>query len=73
MPSLEKRTSAPQIVHPGSGWPSVALRRWLPVAGPGVGMLTLGLLGCTRSMLSWDEIATVDVVAIYSFREVTRR
>ena len=24
-------------------------------------MLTLGLLGCTRSVLSWDEIATADV------------
>src|SRR4051812_35773557 len=38
-----------------------AWRRWLPAAGPGLLMLALGLLGSTRSVLSWDEIATADV------------
>ncbi|GAA2569295.1 hypothetical protein GCM10010435_49030 [Winogradskya consettensis] len=38
-------------------WPG----RIVPVAVPGLGMLALGLAGATRSMLSWDEIATVDV------------
>src|SRR3954471_22331339 len=60
MLSLEKMTSAPSVAHPWSGRPPAALRRWLPVAGPGLVMFTLGLLGCTRSVLSWDEIATAD-------------
>jgi mannosyltransferase len=60
MHSLGKMTSAPSVAHPRSGRPPAALRRWLPVAVPGLLMLALGLLGCTRSVLSWDEIATAD-------------
>jgi mannosyltransferase len=41
-------------VRPGSG------RRWLPAAGPGLVMLVLALIGATRPVLSWDEIATAD-------------
>jgi mannosyltransferase len=59
--------STPVTVNPPSHLiPSVAVarraavRRWLPVAGPGLLMLALGLLGSTRSVLSWDEIATAD-------------
>jgi mannosyltransferase len=36
-------------------------RRWLPVAGPGIVMLTIGLIHPTRPVLSWDEVATADV------------
>ncbi|GAA2711827.1 glycosyltransferase family 39 protein [Actinoplanes palleronii] len=36
-------------------------RRWLPIAGPGVDMLVIGLIRPTRTVLSWDEIATADV------------
>jgi mannosyltransferase len=36
------------------------VRRWLPAVGPGLLMLALGLLGSTRPVLSWDEIATAD-------------
>jgi mannosyltransferase len=32
-----------------------------PVLGPGLLMLTLGLVGAGRPVLSWDEIATADV------------
>ncbi|BCJ47632.1 mannosyltransferase [Actinoplanes ianthinogenes] len=38
-----------------------AARRWLPVAGPGVVMLILGLTAPARPVLSWDEVATADV------------
>ncbi|GAA2558720.1 hypothetical protein GCM10010435_32250 [Winogradskya consettensis] len=37
------------------------VRRVLPALIPGLTMLVLGLLGATRSVLSWDEIASVDV------------
>jgi dolichyl-phosphate-mannose-protein mannosyltransferase len=55
------------LEHPGSARTpdrrtrdSLRPPRWLPAAGPFVLMLTLGLLGCTRPVLSWDEIATAD-------------
>src|SRR4051812_10089262 len=53
-------TPTPHLVRPALRR-AVAWRRWLPVAGPGRLMMALGLLGCTRSVLSWDEIATADV------------
>jgi mannosyltransferase len=39
---------------------SLLLRRWLPVAVPGLVMLGFGLFQATRPVLSWDEIATAD-------------
>ncbi|MEV6848091.1 hypothetical protein AB0M88_32235, partial [Actinoplanes sp. NPDC051411] len=60
MPISQEVNAAPARVRPaGVPWPA-ASRRWLPVAGPGLLMLVLGLIGSTRSVLSWDEIATAD-------------
>jgi mannosyltransferase len=61
VPTLLNPTSAPGAVGPAALPEPAAARRWLPVAGPGVAMLALGLLGSTRSVLSWDEVATADV------------
>ncbi|GLY02464.1 glycosyltransferase family 39 protein [Actinoplanes sp. NBRC 101535] len=37
------------------------IRRWLPAVVSGAAMLVIGLVGATRTVLSWDEIATADV------------
>jgi mannosyltransferase len=39
-----------------------ALRRWSPTLLSGLLMGVVGLVGATRPVLSWDEIATADVV-----------
>jgi mannosyltransferase len=61
MPTLEEVTAAPEPVRPAASSGPAWWRRWLPAAGPGLLMLALGLLGSTRSVLSWDEVATADV------------
>jgi mannosyltransferase len=51
--TLERPVAAQRAVRVRAG-------RWLPVAGPGLLMLAFALLGSTRPVLSWDEIATAD-------------
>jgi mannosyltransferase len=43
------------------GRAGVSRWRWLPALVPGSLMLVLGLIGVTRPVLSWDEVATADV------------
>jgi mannosyltransferase len=59
--SLQRSDPAPPPVRDRTGRRTTAVRRWLPVAGPGLLMLTVGLIGSTVPVLSWDEIATADV------------
>src|SRR4051812_8078654 len=57
----EPEPAGPVAAPPAAAtWPARA-RRVLPALIPGLLMAAIGLIGASRPVLSWDEIATADV------------